>query len=133
MSRHPNEESRERNIARCHTDEGRAILKSRKHIVEPAFGHMKAYGGLGLINCRGKAKANVKVVMAAVAYNLAKLVRAKARQPYLFVPCRAFLHAIRRALRALCSFLFAAERESPVLFLYWPLYDRNGREAALLR
>lgn len=76
VSRHPNEASRERNIARGHTEEGRVILRKRKHIVEPPFGRMKTYGGLGLINCRGKGKAHVKVTMAAVAHNLAKVVAA---------------------------------------------------------
>lgn len=80
------EESRQRNIARCHTEEGRAALRRRRHIVEPPFGHMKTYGGLGRINCRGRLKATVKVVLAAVAWNLIKLVgvlvrRAEAGQP----------------------------------------------------
>jgi len=74
------EESRQRNIARCHTEEGRAALRRRRHIVEPPFGHMKTYGGLGRINCRGKLKAAVKVVLAAVAWNLIKLVGALARR-----------------------------------------------------
>lgn len=74
------EESRQRNIARCHSEEGRAALRRRRHIVEPAFGHMKTYGGLGRINCRGKLKAAVKVVLAAVAWNLIKLVGALVRR-----------------------------------------------------
>lgn len=78
--RQAHEESRERNIARCHTEAGREALRRRGHIVEPAFGHMKTYGGLGLMNCRGLAKARVKVVMAAVAWNLRKLVGALARR-----------------------------------------------------
>lgn len=80
ISRIDGEESREQNISRCHTDEGRAVLKARKHIVEPPFGHMKTYGGMRLINCRGKAKARVKTVMGAVAYNLIKLVRFLAKK-----------------------------------------------------
>lgn len=79
VSRHPKEASRERNIARCHTEEGRRILRRRKAIVESPFGHMKTYGGMGMINCRGKKKAHVKVMLAAVAYDLIKLVGAIAR------------------------------------------------------
>jgi transposase len=77
------EASRERTIALCHTEAGKAALRRRRHIVEPPFGHMKTYGGLGRINCRGWAKATVKVVMAAVVWNLIKLVGAveKAIQP----------------------------------------------------
>jgi transposase len=75
VSRLDGEQSREENIARCHTDEGRAALRARKHIVEPPFGHMKTYGGMRLINCRGKKRASVKAVMAAAAYDLIKLVK----------------------------------------------------------
>ena len=81
LKRFAHDDSRERNLARCHTEEGRAKLGRRKHIVEPPFGHMKTYGGLGLINCRGLFKARVKVIMAAVAWNLRKLVNALSRKP----------------------------------------------------
>lgn len=80
LKRGPHEESRERNLARGHTDEGRAALGKRKQIAEPPFGHMKTYGGLGLINCRGLLKARVKIILAAVAWNLKKLVKALARK-----------------------------------------------------
>lgn len=70
------EASRERNCARAATEEGRTLLKGRGTIVEAPFGHMKTYGGLGRINCRGLSKAQVKVVLAAVAWNLIKLVKA---------------------------------------------------------
>jgi transposase len=107
VSRHPKEESRERNIARCHTDEGRRALGRRKGIVEGPFGHMKTYGGLGLISCRGRAKANVKVVMAAVAYNLVKLVRAKADGACSAKACRDLLSVVQRSLRAYWRLLVA--------------------------
>lgn len=74
LQRHVQEASRERNIARCQTDEGRAALKARKHIVEPPFGHLKAYSGGRVVNCRGIEKANVKAVMWAVAWDLIRLV-----------------------------------------------------------
>lgn len=74
--RHQHEGSRERNLARCHTQEGRAALRRRRHIVEPPFGHAKTYGGLGRLNCRGLGKVQVKIVLAAVAWNLIKLVKA---------------------------------------------------------
>lgn len=108
VSRHPNEASRERNIARGHTEGGRAILRKRKHIVEPPFGCMKTYGGLGLINCRGKGKAHVKVIMAAVAYNLVKLVgvdtRAVLSNTYNSV-ISVVQDGLRAILRALGGFL----------------------------
>ena len=106
LTRQAHEASRERNLARCHTEEGRAALRRRKHIVEPPFGHMKTYGGVSLINCRGLMKARVKVMMAAVAWNLKKLVRAMAREaaPALAAPGRA-LSDLSRLLLALFAAL----------------------------
>jgi len=70
------EASRERTAAAIATPEGRTLLKRRGAIVEGPFGHLKAYGGLWRLNCRGRAKVQVKVVLAAVAWNLIKLVEA---------------------------------------------------------
>jgi transposase len=109
VSRHPNEASRERNIERYHTDEGRSILRKRKWIVEPPFGHMKTYGGLRLISCRGIGKAHVKVVMAAVAYDLIKLVAAKARKSGLLSSDRTLITALRAYLRAFRKLMAAKE------------------------
>lgn len=81
IRRGPHEESRERTLARGATAEGRAALRRRRQIVEPPFGHLKCHGGLALINCRGTVKALVKVVLAAVGWNLLKLVKAHRRTP----------------------------------------------------
>jgi transposase len=80
ITRSKHEASRERNLARCHTPEGRDLLRRRKEIVEHPFGYMKTYGGLNLINTRGVAKARVKIIMGAVAWDLKKLVRALVKQ-----------------------------------------------------
>ena len=66
------EASRERNGAYAATEEGKAILKRRGQIVEAPFGHLKTYGGISRVNCRGRPKVHVKVVLAAVAWNLIK-------------------------------------------------------------
>jgi transposase len=71
------EASRERTAAAVATPEGRALRKRRGGIVEGPFGHMKAYGGLRRLNCRGQGKVHVRVVLAAVAWNLIKLVAAR--------------------------------------------------------
>lgn len=75
IPRTPNEAARERNIARCHTEDGRAALKRRKTVVEPPFGHMKRYGGLKMANCRTTPRVQVKVTIAAIGWNLMKLLR----------------------------------------------------------
>ena len=75
IRRTPHEASRERTQARVATEEGRVLLHRRGQIVEAPFGHHKTYGGLGRVNCRGRTKVRVKVMMAAVAWNLIKLVK----------------------------------------------------------
>ena len=76
VRREPSEASRERNIALCHTDKGREQLKARKVIVEPPFAHMKRCGGLSRLNCRTQNRVLVKVIVAAIAWNLMKLTKA---------------------------------------------------------
>jgi hypothetical protein len=82
ITRSRHEASRARNLARCHTPEGRDLLRRRKEIVEHPFGYMKTYGGLKLINTRGVAKAQVKIIMGAVAWDLKKLVRALTKKAF---------------------------------------------------
>lgn len=113
VSRHPHEESRDANIARCHTDTGRAIMRSRKHIVEPPFGHMKTYGGLQRINCRGKKKANMKVQMAAVAYDLIKLAKCLLNRP--FKPSKVLQRVMHRVLDALWAACMVREHPTRLI------------------
>ncbi len=82
VTRLKNEAARERNVARCHTDEGRAALRRRKTVVEPPFGHMKRFGGMRLVSCRGEKRVKTKTFMAALGWNLLKL--AKKVSPDLF-------------------------------------------------
>jgi hypothetical protein len=49
-------------------------VRARKHIVEPPFGHLKTYGGMRVMNCRGIGKAEAKAVFGAAAYDLIRLV-----------------------------------------------------------
>jgi transposase len=69
------EAARDRNIARCHTDDGREKLKMRKTVVEPPFAHMKRHEGLALISCWTAERAEVKVTVAAIVWNLMKLAK----------------------------------------------------------
>jgi transposase len=75
IRRAKNEAARERNIARCHTDEARAALSRRKIIVEPPIADLKCHGGLAKMNCRGTKNAQVKITIAAIGWNLKKLVK----------------------------------------------------------
>jgi transposase len=104
ITRLVHEESRQRAVARADSAAGRAALRRRCHIVEPPFGHMKSYGGLRLMNCRGLGKAKVKAVLAAVAWDLRKLVAALARRQ----PARASAdHPAGRLCSTLAGFIGA--------------------------
>lgn len=120
LHRGRHEASRERNIARCHTEAGRAALKRRKHIVEPPFGHLKTYGGLSRITCRGQKKARVKVVLAAVAWDLIKLVKALAKAASESAAALAALQSgSERLLGALMGCPGGVRRRRP----QWRAYD----------
>lgn len=69
------EEASERNRIRAQSPEGHEALRKRGAIVEPPFGHMKGFGGLSRLNCRTQPRVRAKIQMAAIAWNLAKLVR----------------------------------------------------------
>jgi len=75
IKRAQNEAAKERNAARCHTEDSREKLKRRKVVVEPPFGHLKRFGGLKLVNCRTKKRTQVKITIAAIGWNLLKLVK----------------------------------------------------------
>lgn len=114
LTRTANEESRARNIALCHSDEGRRLLRTRGHIVEPPFGHMKQHGGLARISCRGINKADARIVIGAVAWNLKKAV---SKLLNAFVRCLSTLIGDRPRLNA-CTLTFN--------WLFSPVYDSKG-------
>lgn len=65
---------------------------------------MKTYGGLGLMSCRGLAKANAKAVMAAVAYDLLKLVKALGDGPQASMARNELFRLLQIAVGALHKF-----------------------------
>jgi transposase len=86
VSRTDGIEARERNRAYVSTAEGKKHLRRRSTTVEPPFGHMKRYGGLERLNCRGLAKARAKLLFAAAAWNIQKLVKHAGRSPAVSLP-----------------------------------------------
>jgi hypothetical protein len=124
------EASRDRNTARGATPEGKALLHRRGQIVEAPFGHLKAYGGLRLLNCRGQGKAHVKVVLAAVAWNLLKLVAAHFRTDPTPRPqtlpaqavaeAKALLQAAKAAAPQPAAAPTAPSSQTPRRPLLWP-------------
>jgi len=57
------------------SEEGRALYKMRKAIVEPVFGQLKAVRGLRQFLMRGLAAVRGEVALMALTHNLLKLFR----------------------------------------------------------
>jgi len=60
---------------RVASDEGRALYKMRKAIVEPVFGQMKENRGLRGVHLRGFEAASAEFQVMALGHNLLKLFR----------------------------------------------------------
>ena len=65
----------ERNNQRMKSPKGKQAKAKRQSTVEPVFGILTQYLGMGKINVRGLAGANKCMHMAATAYNLKKLLK----------------------------------------------------------
>ena len=68
---------REEMRTKVQSDEGKAIYKQRKAIVEPAWGEIKEIQGFRQFNLRGQAKVDGEFVLLALSYNLRKIHSAK--------------------------------------------------------
>lgn len=65
---------------RQHSRQGQRMRRVRQRTVEPVFGSLLHHYGLRRINVRGQAGAHKSMLLAAVAYNLKKLLRAQPQQ-----------------------------------------------------
>jgi hypothetical protein len=61
------------------TDEGRALYKQRKAIVEPVFGQIKEARGFRRLLLRGLTAARAEFDLIALTHNVLKLFAANAR------------------------------------------------------
>lgn len=68
---------REAMRTKVQSDEGKAIYRKRKGIVEPAWGEMKEVQGFRQFSLRGKAKVEGEFILLALSYNLRKIHAAK--------------------------------------------------------
>lgn len=68
-------EAYERNNARVNSRRGRYMKKKRMSTVEPVFGILTQFKGMRKVNTRGIEQANKCVHLAAIAYNLKKLLK----------------------------------------------------------
>lgn len=68
-------EELERAYKRQHSARGKRMVRVRGGTVEPVFGNLINYYGLRKINVKGKQGAHKCMLMAAVAYNIKKLMK----------------------------------------------------------
>ncbi|HEX8351187.1 MAG TPA: transposase, partial [Hymenobacter sp.] len=60
---------------RQHSRQGQHMRRVRQRTIEPVFGNLLHHYGLRRINVRGQAGAHKSMLLAAIAYNLKKLLR----------------------------------------------------------
>nr|WP_317047421.1 transposase [Sinomicrobium sp. N-1-3-6] len=65
----------ERNIERVNSPQGRYMKGKRQSTVEPVFGILTQFMGLGKINTKGLSQANKCMYLSAIAYNLKKYLK----------------------------------------------------------
>jgi len=72
---------REAMRTKVQSDEGKAVYRKRKTIVEPAWGEMKEVQGFRQFHLRGEKKVSGEFVLLALSYNIRKLHSAKNPKP----------------------------------------------------
>ena len=72
----------DRALERAHSRKGRYYKTLRQSTVEPVFGTLINYTGMRKINTRGIESANKVMLMAAIAYNLKKLLKYQGKYGY---------------------------------------------------
>jgi len=65
---------------RMQTRKAKRLMKLRQSTVEPVIGSLVNYLGIKRINCKGLAQANKCLNMAAIAYNLKKMIKYRPKQ-----------------------------------------------------
>jgi hypothetical protein len=66
--------------AKLQTQKAKRMKKLRSSTVEPVLGTLVNYLGMRRVNTRGIAQANKCMLMAAIAYNLKKLLKFTTRK-----------------------------------------------------
>jgi len=87
MTRTEADPIRESMRTKVQSDEGKAIYKQRKAIVEPVFGQLKECQGFRQFNLRGKEKVEGEFVLLACSHNLRKLHSVKKPRPCIQEKC----------------------------------------------
>jgi len=93
----------ERMHERLQTLKAKQMKKLRSSTVEPVLGTLTNYLGMRRVNTRGIKQANKCMIMAAIAYNLKKLLRWKETK------VQTAIMAMKKGLKSLCLYLLAIQ------------------------
>lgn len=90
----------ERMHHRMQTRKAKVLMKKRQSTVEPVIGSLINFNGMKRINTKGLIQANKCMTMAAVAYNLKKLLKFRAPKNQINQMAKAILeHIITNSLK----------------------------------
>lgn len=90
----------ERMHHRMQTRKAKVLMKKRQSTVEPVIGSLINFNGMKRINTKGLIQANKCMTMAAVAYNLKKLLKFRAPKNQINQMAKAILeHIISNSLK----------------------------------
>lgn len=64
-----------RALARQQSRQGQRMRRLRQHTIEPVFGSLLQHYGLRRVNTRGRSSAHKTMLLAAIAFNLKKLLK----------------------------------------------------------
>ena len=99
-------EEYERNIARVSSPLGRYMKGKRQSTVEPVFGTLTQFMGLGKVNTIGLAQANKCMHLSAMAYNLKKYLKFVQKRSKSGAICLALTFSLKKHLqRCIAPFL----------------------------
>jgi transposase len=100
------------------TPKAKRMKRLRSSTVEPVLGTLVNFLGMRRVNTRGLAQANKCMLMAAIAYNLKKLLKFNAGK------VQTNVQAMQVNLQAL--FLIKTSLTKPICFLLAPLYLKQN-------
>ncbi len=108
----------DRALERAKTRKAKYYKTLRQSTVEPVFGTLINFMGMRKINTRGIESANKVMLMAAMAYNLRKILKQQRRNPHLGVSsCISKLKQVYLTISSYFQRLFSQEKSDSKLQL----------------
>ena len=99
----------ERNIKRVNGPHGRFMKGRRQSTVEPVFGTLAQFMGLGKVNNLGVEHANKCIHLSAVVYNLKKYLKFVQKRTKSGAASLALLFSPKKPLRISVNYILKAQ------------------------